>query len=307
MVWSYGRPVEVVVGVARARAVGARPVVIVREAPAGLLPAVEAGRDELAPRPERQGELEVAVEVGAAAAVGVAEQRRLRAVLDRPVERGPGHAQRSAEADLDLVARRVGVVRQRLVRGEVGLVGLLRGVGRERAAAERPLGVDPLVGVLDPPLGVERVGVLPEERARAVVEGCPEVVQARRRDARVEVDLVAVPVALLGDDVDDAGLRLAVLGVVATGHDLELLDGREVDPRVGVVVERVAAARAVDEEGDLVERPAADGDLAVVDVDGGERGEDLRELGRGPRLDLLGAEARRAWSCCRARRAGARP
>ena len=89
----------------------------------------------------------------------------------------------------------------------------------------------------------------------------------------------------LGDDVDEAALRAAELGVRAVGHDDHFLDGVEVERERGTLAaallaeERIVEVRAVD--GDVVGDAllSVDGQLvAVRTLDDGHAGRELGQL-----------------------------
>ena len=124
--------------------------------------------------------------------------------------------------------------------------------------------------------------------------------ETRAKTALAAEEIVALPVhlpappvaALLGRHVDDAGHRLAVLGVEAAGEHLDLVDDRRVD-RIAVAAagQRIVYRDAVDDELGIVGASAANVNLVVLQRNAGLVGDHLHQVVQGHGFHLLGRHA----------------
>src|SRR5207253_98182 len=97
--------------------------------------------------------------------------------------------------------------------------------------------------------------------------------------------------SVLRDNVDDSRHRLAVLGIEGPAYNLKLLHGIVVDlDRLPSVVD-IRHRYPIDPVCDLARSPSPDVDSASrIDRDPRLQRENLRDLGNGQRVDLLGID-----------------
>ncbi len=245
------------------------------------------GRD----RPAGAEKARVAQGIVAAAEALLADERRVRTVLAadavgvRPVI-GSGILEVAADQR----------VRTADHPGQLGRAQVAVRIGVRRPPRLRPVGHGPLDRVFHAVVGAEKPEAVLHDVA-AEVEPVVETVVARREREQVRVlgmlvvglervvvvvdEGVAVEVVAAGlrDDVDDAARRAAVLGLVAAGLDLELLDE--------LVVEVLPLRAVLDAVGDhaVDDEPVLEAGRPVDDHRVGEIGR-VRGLRRDARRDL---------------------
>jgi len=211
---------------------------------------------------------------------------------------------RAAEAEIDDVVRfldvalaavlpfvkPLGPLRGQVIGGIIVLQGL---VGHGLPAVKIGIlaaGVVVPGAVVGAGVADRRIHINAVEEGHRIVEGGAEVFRRSRTVVEGGGKVVALSVALLGDDIDEAGADVAIFGVEPAGLDLDLLNRALGEGRIGDMGALVIQGEAVQHHHRLVGAAAADEDALAPLLNARLEHEDLANSLHRHGLDRLGLD-----------------